>query len=189
MPSDGNETLSLRKYALHRKCEPNAVKNAIETGRLHKSVRKNGTTYLIDANLADIEWAENTNSFNGYGSHQSQVDAADDENEPDDGEVKIPSFGVSRAKREYHQAALVELEHAELAGKLVPTDKVRKDGYRLARLTRDAMLNIADRCSADLAAELDPFEVHKRLTHEIRQALESLSTVINDGPDFSDSLQ
>jgi hypothetical protein len=188
MPIEGNEPLTLNKYAEYRKCEPAAVKTAIDSGRLLKSVKRTGKIYQIDPKLADIEWEENTNGFVGYRAHEAQTDDSDGDEVVTEKD-KIPSFGISRAKREFHQAALVELEHAELAGKLVPIDKVRKDGFRLARLTRDAMLNIADRCSADLAAELDPFQVHKRLNMEIRAALESLATVINDGPDIPDGLQ
>jgi hypothetical protein len=44
----------------------------------------------------------------------------------------------------------------------------------VARLVRDAMLNIPDRVAAELAAETNQFKVHQRLTHEIRRALEDM---------------
>ena len=54
------------------------------------------------------------------------------------------------------------------------TDYRGSEAFKMARLTRDAMLAIPDRLAAEIAAETDTFKVHTRITEEIRKALESL---------------
>lgn len=53
-------TRTLRGYARHRKCAPSAVDRAIVSGRLHRSVSRDGDQWLIDFQLADREWEANT---------------------------------------------------------------------------------------------------------------------------------
>jgi phage terminase Nu1 subunit (DNA packaging protein) len=53
--------LSIRAYAKERGCSDRAVRNAIKDGRLLKSIGKHaGQVRIIDPDLADREWAENT---------------------------------------------------------------------------------------------------------------------------------
>lgn len=55
--------LSARAYARHRGCDHKAVTQAIEIGRLHKSVKRGQDgEYAIDPKRADIEWAASTYS-------------------------------------------------------------------------------------------------------------------------------
>jgi hypothetical protein len=157
-----------------------AVLEAIKRGRLPKSARKVGEHWHIDPALGKIEFAKN-------------VDAA--KRPPRDeivsvvgGDDDYPDFNESRAKREFHMAALAELDHSERSGTLVNAEEVRRSAFKLARQARDGMLNIADRVAADLAAETDAFKVHARLTKEIREALSALALVADES-DFPESVQ
>lgn len=58
-------------------------------------------------------------------------------------------------------------------GELVSPTGLRERAFAAARVTRDLVLGIPDRVSAEIAAESDAMQVHDRLTQELRQALES----------------
>src|SRR5574343_413339 len=95
---------------------------------------------------------------------------------PDDGGgVKVtpqvgPSYAASRAVREAYSAKLLKLEHDEKAGRLVSVDAVRVEAFKVHRMVRDALLNIPDRCAAQLAQLTDTTEVHAYLLQEINGA-------------------
>ena len=156
-----------------------AVLKAILAGKLPKSAKKKKGDWEIDPELGRIEWGQNTKVA------WQKADLSDGEpDEPSD----IPEFNESRAKREFHMAALAELDHSERSGRLIDAEEVKRSAFKLSRQTRDAMLNIPDRCAADLAAETDAFKVHARLTKEIREALTALATVIDDGTNLPEGI-
>ena len=53
--------------------------------------------------------------------------------------------------------------------------RVQREAFSAARAVRDALSNIPDRVSNQMAAESDPVVIHQTLTEEIRKALESLT--------------
>ena len=168
--------LNATEYARHRGVSTTAVTLAVKSERLKESVVRDGKSYLINVEIADREWSANTDytRLPRAGSKRSQAAAVKADPIATDDEIAdgaIPDFSDSRAKREHHQAGIAELEHRKLAGELVPKSDVERDSFKAARRVRDAMLNVPDRISADLAAITDPFEVHARLTAEIRDAL------------------
>jgi hypothetical protein len=69
--------------------------------------------------------------------------------------------------------ARLDLETKE--EQLVETSRVQREAFTTARAVRDALGNIPDRVSNQLAAESDPLIIHKTLTDEIRKALEILT--------------
>lgn len=89
-----------------------------------------------------------------------------------------PSLAQSRAIREVYAARLAKLEYEKAVGKVIEADAVKLQAFKIARSVRDALLNLPDRVSAELAAEVDPVRVHLRLSAEIRKALESLSAAV-----------
>jgi len=86
----------------------------------------------------------------------------------------------AQARKERALADLRELELAERRGELVSLAEVNEEAFAAARSVRDAMLAIADRTAAILAAESDPVKLHKILTDEIRKALGTTSTELPD---------
>jgi hypothetical protein len=56
----------------------------------------------------------------------------------------------------------------------VPVESVKKEAFRLARIVRDSMFGIADRIAAEIAGMSDPFLIHKKLSQEIRTAIEEI---------------
>ena len=165
-------TITPSHYAKHRGCSPQAVFDAIEKGRLDKSVeRKPSGRYLVDVELADAEWSANTDTGTGSAAHAKNRPAEPHEPaEPGD----PMTYAEDRAQHERFKARLAELELETRESKLVNADDVKRESFKAARQVRDAMLNIPDRVAGELAAESNQFKVHQRLVKEIRRALEEL---------------
>lgn len=145
-----------------------AVLGAIKRNRLPKSASKVGKVWHVDPELGQVEYRANVDiakrrNFKGGGRDT-------------DGASDIPDFNESRAKRIFYEAKLAEIEVKTREGQLVDRDEIRAKSFKLGRLIRDGMLNIPDRVAADIAAEMDAFKVHTRLTKEIREVLTALGT-------------
>lgn len=86
------------------------------------------------------------------------------------------TFAEARTQHEQYKAALAKLDYEERSGTLHATDSCRKTAFSEGRKIRDAMLNIPDRISSILAAELDEMRVNAALKQEIRAALNEYAT-------------
>lgn len=163
--------VSAAQYAKLRGISAAAVSQAITAGKLPTAAVKKGQGYQIDVEVADREWVENTAPGMGSPTHaQPKGFNSGDDVKP----IGSETLAASKAKREAFLAELARLEYEQKAGTLVPIEDVQKEAFRIARIVRDNMLNIADRLAAELAAETNQFRVHTRLTEELRKALEEL---------------
>jgi hypothetical protein len=88
---------------------------------------------------------------------------------------KDPTYAQHQAKREKFKAKLAELDYLERISTLVRREAVETESFRVARLVRDAILNVPARLAGILAAETDQRRVHDLLESELRQALEALA--------------
>jgi hypothetical protein len=96
---------------------------------------------------------------------------------PDD---EIPELNESRARREHYQAELAKLEVDLKRKELVPADEVKREAFQIGRSIREALANLADRLSYQLAGETDPAVIHQLLSDEHRDALLALQTQMSD---------
>lgn len=188
--TDKSRTLSLRQYGALRGVSGEAIRKAIKTGRLQKSVSYDEKGWpRIDPAIAETEWPP------GKAPTRSKLepDVADeilatagvqvpvfdpDQEIPEPtleiGERSASALARNRAVREAYEARLKKLDWEQKSGLLVEADAVKSEAFKMARSVRDAMLNIPDRLAAEIAAETDQFKVHQRLEEEIRKALEGL---------------
>jgi len=90
-------------------------------------------------------------------------------------DLEIPSFNDSRAKSEHFRSELARLDLETKEEQLVEASRVELEAFSAARAVRDALGNIPDRVSNQLAAETDSVVIHQLLTKEIRRALETLT--------------
>lgn len=146
--------VSLREYARIRDLDKEAVRRAIMSGRLDKSVKKKGRNYDIDVELADQEWQANTDP-----SKQNNTGK----------KTAPPNLTQARAIREMYAARLTQLEYEERSGSLTKVEDVKLAAFKSARLTRDAMLNIPARVVNEIVALIGGLDAAKR--HEILQIL------------------
>lgn len=168
--------LSQRAYARHRGTALSTVQKAITSGRI--SVLPDGR---IDSDQADREWEANTHK-------RGPVIGARRQPEDDGDAFGAAQYTKARAVREHYQARLAKIEYEEKVGSLVSKDEVKIAQFNIDRQRRDAMLNIADRVCAAIAAEvkdlllaagvqadkadaMDMSRVHEILTSEIRKGL------------------
>jgi phage terminase Nu1 subunit (DNA packaging protein) len=90
-------------------------------------------------------------------------------------DLEIPAFNDSRAKSEHFRSELARLDLEIKEEQLVEASRVELEAFSAARAVRDALGNIPDRVSNQLAAETDPVAIHQLLAKEIRRALETLT--------------
>ena len=142
-------------------------------------VEKEGKRWL-DRDMALELWRKNTLKNNA-----AKVDEPDSVKPRDARELRqqvaglpddeIPELNESRARREHYQAELAKLEVDLKRKELVPAVDVQKEAFALGRSVREALANLADRLSYQLAGETDPVRIHAVLTDEHRAALVELS--------------
>jgi len=142
-------------------------------------VEKDGKRWL-DRDMALELWRKNTLKNNA-----AKVDEPDPVKPRDARELRqqvaglpddeIPELNESRARREHYQAELAKLEVDLKRKELVPAVDVQKEAFALGRSVREALANLADRLSYQLAGETDPVRIHAVLTDEHRDALSSLA--------------
>jgi len=130
----------------------------------------------LDRDLALELWRKNTlKNNNAKVDDEDPADAVELKRRvdalPDDA---IPELNESRARREHYQAELAKLQVAQQRGELVPADEVKKAAFQVGRSVREALANLADRLSHQLAGETDPTVIHGLLSDEHRDALLAL---------------
>ena len=172
------KTANNAEYAKLRGVTKQAVGAAIKSGRIAAAVGEDGR---LDVALADKLWAENTNPSQGAHGHmrrrrkkdaeeilEAAVAVGIDPNAP-------PPLMESKTLEAAYKARLAQIEYEQKSGQLVDVDGVKKEAFRTARITRDAMLAIPDRLAAELAGITEPFVIHQKLMTEIRAAIEEVS--------------
>lgn len=204
--------MNLQAYANHRKAlglrgtSHVAVLNAIREERLSPpAVRREGRNWIIDAELADEQWATRTDpsEYGAMGGGTSRpigitppeppappalppalpavrsgraAPAPPPPEPPPPPAVKgAPSLAVSKQVKAAFEAKLSELEYRQRSGEMVSLQDVRNEAAGLARQVRDLLLIIPGRNAARVAAMSDPEEIKELLLQEIEAALKGLA--------------
>ncbi len=187
--------MNLQQYANHRKAlglrgtSHVAVINAYNDGRLSEpAVRREGRSWIINAELADEQWAARTDpsEYGGHaggGSRPIGIEApAQQEPAPPPAPAappaakKGPPIAVSKQVKAAYEAKLTELDYKERSGEMGSLQDMRKEASRLARQVRDLLLIIPSRNAAKVAAMSDPEEIRALLQAEIESALRGLAS-------------
>jgi len=90
------------------------------------------------------------------------------------------SFSAARTLKEQYNAEMKKLDYEERSGKLLRDEDVQKGAFEMYRKTRDSLINIIDRISAQLAAEKKEANIRIILENEIRNALTHIRDNRND---------
>jgi len=171
--------VTFSEFAAIKGCTKAAVTHATKGRILAAVVEKDGKRWL-DRDLALELWRKNTLKNNAAKVDEPDLVKPRDARElrqqvaglPDD---EIPELNESRARREHYQAELAKLEVDLKRKELVPAVDVEKEAFALGRSVREALANLADRLSHQLAGETDPARIYAVLTDEHRAALVELS--------------
>jgi hypothetical protein len=181
--------MNLQAYANHRKAQGLrgqshvAVLNAIRDGRLSPpAVQRQGRSWIINAELADTQWAGRTDPGNEGTKGGSDLpigpgQAASSASRQSAGASgkSGPPLAVSKQVKAAYDAKLAELEYKTRIAELVPAAQVRNEAFEQARAVRDSLLSLANRLAPILAATTDSRECHRLLMEEHRLALRGLA--------------
>jgi hypothetical protein len=182
--------ISLREYARRVGVSHTAVQKAINTGRLSACLGKDkqGNVKIADPELADREWAANTDQSSPTnritGEPKRRKETATAPYEPRQAAVpppkgtedhggampdKGPSYAKSRAIREAYMARLAKLEFDQKAGKVINADEARVAVFNIGRRARDMLLAVPDRVAPLVVGQDDAHEIHRLLMDEMRR--------------------
>tara|TARA_Y100000004_G_scaffold193365_1_gene255759 strand:- start:9728 stop:10264 length:537 start_codon:yes stop_codon:yes gene_type:complete len=174
--------ITFAELATIKGCTKAAVTHASKTRIAGAVVEQDGKRWL-DRDLALELW--NKNTLRNNNAKVSEADPIEPRPPKDAKELKrrvnrlpddsIPDLNESRARREHYQAELAKLQVTQQRGDLVPVEEVKKEAFALGRSVREALANLADRLSHQLAGETDPARIHQVLSEEHRAALVELS--------------
>ena len=168
------------EYAEHRGIGQSRVSRLVSRGKIpHNCIKKISGRKLIDRDKADAALAENLDQIMNkptrqYGKKKKPAPAEMEQTTKAAGTKGMSMADAQKLQAQY-KAAILKLDYEERTGKLILAASVDKDFFDIARLTRDAILNIPDRISAELASITDTHVISEKLTVELTQALEELS--------------
>jgi len=172
--------IAASSYARHRGVSPEAVRKAIESGRLDQSiVIIRGKPKVRDIELADREWAANTRPSRPTRSRSGGV-AAEVEVEPEDVPDPDISYAEARRRREIEtwRQARIKREADDLdlqvkRGELLPIEEARATVIDAYTIVRTRLLGVPVRCKQRIR-KLSPADV-AAIDELIREALEQLA--------------
>lgn len=128
-------------YARHRGVQRNAVSQAIKKGTLRECLvlDANGVKQIGDVELADREWAANTDLTKAHVEVKIAAAARAAPGGPVDPD-ETPDLAAATERLKSAQADLAELKYAEAAGDLVPRDEVLREWADLLSQVRTKVL-------------------------------------------------
>lgn len=167
-----SKNISIRAFAKSMGVSHVAVLKAIRDGRIEKN--KNGT---IDLKKATLAWEQNTDLSK---KREPAPEEPEYEEDPQDAKERAESaraskaYSVARAVKEEFAARTARLDFELKAKSLVMSEDVKMKAFQAGRIVRDTFLNLPNKISHELAAEIDPDKIHAKLTLAIHAALEML---------------
>jgi hypothetical protein len=194
------ERLSIRAYARRRGVSHTAVRRAIETARIREGhkIDERGRPYIVPA-VADREWSRNTDAAQSRArakpddtpapaavvDHPAQAElfetGARARSHADDADG--PSLARVQARRVAWLAELAEIEVRQRMGKLGEVAAFRAEAFKVGRVVRESLENLADRWADELAGMTDRNAIRSLLISEIKKACLGLADVLApDGP-------
>ncbi len=151
--------LSRREYAKHRGVDDKAVRNAIASGRITT------TNGMIDPEIADKQWEENTKHEYRPRAY-SNADSASSISQS------------NRQKKETLEILLKKLEYEEKSGKLMPRAEMETDVFNAARAARDKWRGAPRRIAPQVIGKTDIAEIERILNKEFNDFLELLTSCL-----------
>ena len=161
--------ITMAELAMLKNVSRQAVSKKIKTGKLDGAIVNHNGRKMVNKEEAFRLWdlqalpSKDTTVRNQI---KQEIDSKTYE--------EIPAYGESKAKREYFLAELAKLDVEEKKKQLVSVDEIKKSSFATGRSIREALTNLADRLSHQLAGEDDATVIHNIISNEHREALENL---------------
>ena len=147
-------------YAKRRGVSDRAVRKAIDSGRLVKSVSRRGNRWQIDPEIADLEWDRNTapQMVRGAAQINNGKARARGEDAPEADAPMVPGAGKgqatyasAKAAAEGYRAMLLKLDYQERDGSLVRKADVERQLFEVAKEVKDAVLRLGPLMIGEIA--------------------------------------
>lgn len=158
-----------------------AVSKAVKEGRIQLILDHSDGKMKLNPDLAAKQWRDKTlvrvenskitNPFPNKSPYEPKDDGANGDTSHDLDEADLLK---AKTEKEILQVKLLELDFKEKTGELISAEKAKKEGFKIGRLLRDAVLNVPSQICNELAAETDPFKVHNKLSLALTKALEAM---------------
>ncbi len=178
------ELITPAEYSRRRGVSKEAVSKAIEKGRITTIPGENGRK-LIDPEVADIQWAKNTDPLQSQRANAPKGDRA-----PGVGGSSASGGGIgddsgsaywdARTLREQSEAAIADMKRRQMEGDLVERKRVEEASMRLGRMLRDAVLGVPTKLAPEVSHLSDTWEIEQRLTSALRQVLDDVAKMTAD---------
>ena len=163
--------ITMAEFATLKNVSRTAVSKKIKSGKLEGAIVNHNGRKLVNKEEAFRLWdlqAPPSKDTNVRKKLKQEIDSKTVE--------EIPSYGESKAKREYFLAELAKIDVEQKKEQVIDVEIITKSAFAKGRAIRASLENIADRLSHQLAGEDNPSAIHKILTEEHREALENLAS-------------
>ena len=162
--------ISLAELAMLKNVSRAAVTKKIKTGKLEGAIVNHNGRKLVNKEEAFRLWdlqASPSKDTTVRKKLKEEIDSKTLE--------EIPSYGESKAKREYFLAELAKIDVEQKKEQVIDVEIITKSAFAKARAIRASLENIADRLSHQLAGEDDATVIHKIINSEHKEALNNLA--------------
>lgn len=178
------------EYARRRQVSREAVRLAIKDGRI--TGIPSGGRVMVDPEVADIQWARNTDPTQQQRGAPEQFAITQQRAEEASGHAATPGVASSapvpppadddeppalvreKAETERLRQGLLELDLAQRRGELVRVSDVERAHAAKLVAARELFESLPDRLASQLAAMTDATAIHLLLSDEIRLAMSRL---------------
>lgn len=183
------DLMTQAEYARHRKVSQEAVRKAIEAKRI-TTVLENGKV-RIDPEVADIQWARNTDSKQSERANAGKLKNAPPSGEsPGKGRESAAGgddYFAARARRERADAEKAEIELERLRGTVVDAAGTRNAAMALGRMLRDSLMGLPVKLAPEFASMTDAFEIERHMEAALRRILDDLARASADSLSVGDA--
>lgn len=204
------DLMTMNAYGKHQGVSHTAVRKAVDSGRLSKSVVRDGDKILINKALADIEWLKNTDrakqgarksaegsaSTSASGSTTSKVEqlAGKVVDSGTSASVKaqasellntmvnegVLDINEARALKETFLARMAQLEYNRKLGLLVENAIVRKTAFAIANTVKGRLSALPSRIAPQVLGQTETAVISGLIQTEVNQCLTELAQLVLD---------
>ena len=162
--------ISFADLATLKNVSRQAIYDRKRRGFFDKAIVKHNGKEVLNSEIALQLWDKN-DVYSAENTTKKQLKDKIDSLPAD----SIPDFAESKAKREFYLAELAKLDVEEKKEQLVSVDEIKKSSFAKGRAIREALTNLADRLSHQLAGEDDATVIHQIINNEHKEALNNLA--------------
>ena len=178
--------ITVAEFAAQRGVSPQAGRKAIKTGRLKRSVERKGSrNYVIDPEVAELEWSRNTEpqyqrTAEQINTGKARARGEDVPDPPPGNKGGAGTYASAKAAAEGYKAMLLKLDYEERSGKLLDKAAAERGFAAAGMQVRDAVMRTSTQMVGEIATAVGGLSQEQRAAvmqvidrHHVR-ALEEL---------------